>query len=136
MDGRSAFGHELLCCEVKDMSEIGTGTAMQAIEYALRGLDLRKDVIANNVANAEVPGFLGSQVSFEENLRRALERGNTSEITGPSVQTTNEPPGINGNNVRLEVELTEMVRTNLLQQAMINAYNFKLDVIRTAIGSR
>ena len=124
------------CCEVKDMSEIGTGTAMQAIEYALRGLDLRNQVIANNVANAGVPGFLGSEVSFEENLRRALDRGDTADIKGPAVHGSDELPGINGNNVRLEVELTEMVRTNLLQQAMINAYNFKLDVIRTAIGSR
>ena len=124
------------CCEVKDMSETGTGTAMQAIEYALRGLDLRNQVIANNVANAEVPGFLGSEVSFEENLRRALDRGDTADIKGPAVHGSDELPGINGNNVRLEVELTEMVRTNLLQQAMINAYNFKLDVIRTAIGSR
>ncbi len=118
------------------MTEIGSGAAIEAIEYALHGLDLRTEVIANNVANAEVPGFLGSEVSFEQNLRRALERGDMSDPGAPQVHGTDELPGINGNNVRLEVELTEMVKTNLLQQAMINAYNFKMDVLRTAIGAR
>jgi flagellar basal-body rod protein FlgB len=108
----------------------------RVIEYALHGLDRRTEVIANNVANAEVPGFLGSRVDFEANLARAISAGDLDDRPDLVVQGTGEQVGVNGNNVRLESELTELMKTKLMQQAMINAYNFKVDVTRTAIGSR
>lgn len=118
------------------MSTIGIDSTTQVIEYALRGLNRRTEVIANNVANAEVPGFLGSEVAFETNLKRAIDAGDVGDVADVTVHGSGEAVGINGNNVRLESELTEMMKTNLMQQAMINAYNFKMDVARTAIGSR
>ena len=38
-----------------------------------------------------------------------------------------------GNTVNLETEVVEMIRTNLLQQAMVEAFNFKAGVLRTAM---
>ena len=118
------------------MPSIGNDATTHVIEYALKGLDRRNEVIANNVANAEVPGFLASKVDFEQNLARAIESSDLDEAPTLTVLGTGDNPGVNGNNVRLEVELTEMMKTNLMQQAMINAYNFKMDTARTAIGSR
>ena len=46
-----------------------------SIEILSRGLDaasLRQEVISNNIANVETPGFKASRVSFEDELRRAL----------------------------------------------------------------
>lgn len=107
-----------------------------AIEYALRGLALRSEVTANNVANAEVPGFRASKVEFEETLRRALDTGSLVDVGSPQIQATVAPPGANGNNVELEEEMVEMMRTNLLQGALINAMNFKLGILKTAIEGR
>ncbi len=119
------------------MNVLGSDKAMQAMEYALRGLERRRNVIANNVANSETPGFRASRVDFETNLRRALERGYLrTDRDAIAVMGTADPAGINGNNVRLELELTDMVRTNLLQDVMVNTYNAKLDMIRAAIGAR
>ena len=118
------------------MPILGFGDTTRVIEFALHGLDRRTEVIANNVANAEVPGFLGSRVDFESNLRRAIDAEDLRERPDLVVQGTGEQVGINGNNVRMESELTELMKTKLMQQAMINAYNFKVDVTRTAIGSR
>lgn len=41
-----------------------------------RGLDaasLRQEVISDNIANVDTPGFKASRVSFEDELRRALQ---------------------------------------------------------------
>ena len=58
------------------MLPIGDQT-MEVIEYALNALELRSQTTANNVANAEVPGFRASRVSFEDQLRRAIDGGRT-----------------------------------------------------------
>ena len=118
------------------MNILGSDKAMQAMEHALRGLERRREVIANNVANSETPGFKASRVDFETNLIRALERENVRDIGAVSISTSAEPDGVNGNNVRIELELIDMIRTNLLQDIMVNTYNSKLDMIRTAIGAR
>lgn len=106
---------------------------MQAIEYALDGLSLRSEVIGNNVANSELPGFRPSRVSFEDQLASALRRGDIDNSTpGPMVAAT---PGVtNGvNEVTLEDEMVAMIKTGLQRDAMVSAYNFKTGQLRTAI---
>ncbi|MFO7299350.1 MAG: flagellar basal body protein [Actinomycetes bacterium] len=105
---------------------------MRAIEYALGGLNLRSEVIANNVANAEVPGFTASHVSFERQLASALDRGSFDDTPAPTVMRKGDV--FNGiNEVSLEDEMVEMIRTGLLRDAMVSAYNFKADQLRTAM---
>jgi hypothetical protein len=36
--------------------------------------------------------------------------------------------------VNIENEVVEMMETNLLQQAMVEAFNFKVGLMRSAIG--
>jgi len=108
-------------------------TTMQAIEYALGALARRGEVTAQNVANAEVPNYRASRLSFEEQLKRALASGNLTSIDGPAVVPTNDPAGPNGNNVVIEREVVDMMKNNLLQSAMVEAFNFKAGLLRTAI---
>jgi len=112
-------------------------TTMQAIEYALGALARRAEVTAQNVANAQVPNFRASRLSFEQQLKRAIGSGDVTDVRPPSVVATNDPAGPNGNNVIIEEEVVEMMKTNLLQSAMVEAFNFKAGLIRSAIqGSR
>ena len=105
---------------------------MQAIEYALDGLNLRSEVISNNVANAEVPGFTASHVASERHLAEALERESLDSTVGPTV--IRKGGVFNGiNEVSLEDEMVEMIRTGLLRDAMVSAYNFKTGQLRTAM---
>jgi flagellar basal-body rod protein FlgB len=108
-------------------------SAMQVIEYALDGLNLRSEVISDNVANAGVPGFKPSKVDFEATLRRALRTGNISSLRETGVTETTGVVQPNGNEVSLEDEVVEMLKTNLVQDAMVNAFNFKVAVLRSAI---
>ncbi len=111
-------------------------TAMDAIEYALDGLNLRSEVTAANLANAEVPGFRGSRVAFEGELRQALARGDVGAAAAPGRHPSPLAPDALGNSVDIESEMVEMIKTSLVQRAMIDAFNFKAGLLRTAIGSR
>lgn len=111
-----------------------TDQTMAAIEYAMNALTLRAEVTANNVANSEVPDFRASRVSFEDQLRRALSGGGVDRVLGPDVQGTGAAPDAIGNNVNIENEVVDMMQTNLLQQAMIEAFNFKAGLLRSAVG--
>jgi flagellar basal-body rod protein FlgB len=106
---------------------------MAAIEYALGGLALRSETIADNVANAEVPGFRGTKVEFEDSLRRAMRHGSFSSLRSPALADSGQPTKPGGNNVNVADEVVEMVKTNLATDAMVNAFNFKVGVLRKAI---
>ena len=114
------------------MFRIGDDT-MQVIEYALDALELRSQVTANNVANSEVPGFQASRVSFEDQLRRAIDGNRVDRIGGAQIHGTGDVGDLTGNNVNLEEEVVEMMKTNLLQQSMVEAFNFKSGLLRSAI---
>ena len=107
--------------------------AMQTIEYALDALHRRSEVTAHNVANAETPGYLASKLSFEDQLRRAVASGNVAGLGDPTVVASNAPIGASGNNVNLEDEVVDMMKTNLLQNAMVEAFNFKTGLVKRAI---
>ena len=107
---------------------------MAAIEYAMHALNTRAEVIANNVANSEVPGFQASRVSFEDQLARAITGDRIDRVQGPEIAGTGDPGDAIGNNVNIENEVVEMMETNLLQQALVEAFNFKAGLMRSAIG--
>jgi flagellar basal-body rod protein FlgB len=111
-----------------------TDQTMAAIEYAMNALTVRAEVVANNVANSEVPDFKASRVSFESQLRRAIAYAGTERVPGPKIEGTGDPVDAIGNNVNIEKEIVEMMQTNLLQQAMVEAFNFKAGLLRSAVG--
>ena len=110
-----------------------TDQTMAAIEYAMNALTTRAEVVANNVANSEVPNFKASRVSFESQLRRAIAYAGTERVPGPQIEATGDPVDAIGNNVNVEDEIVEMMETNLLQHAMVEAFNFKTGLLRSAV---
>ena len=105
----------------------------QSIEWALHGLERRAEVIANNVANAEVPNFRGERVEFEGQLAAALNAGRITRMAEPAQTPTGNLPGANGNNVQLEDEMVGMMQTNLMKNAMVEAFNYKAGLLRLAV---
>ncbi|HMW61552.1 MAG TPA: flagellar basal body rod protein FlgB, partial [Leptospiraceae bacterium] len=47
--------------------------SMQMLEMGLSATSARRDVIANNIANVDVPNFKRSEISFEADLKRAVD---------------------------------------------------------------
>lgn len=106
-----------------------------AVEYALRGLGMRSEVRANNMANANTPNFRAARVDFEASLKRALtQRG--GPVAAPTVEADRSIPSGNGSSVNIETEMVGMMKDNLLRESLVAAFNHKANTMRTAIGGR
>ncbi len=111
---------------------------MSAMSYALSGVAARADVRADNMANASTPGFQASTVKFEEALGAALASGaDPSESLGrPQTMLQGGPSDARGNNVNFEEEMTGGIKDNLLYETFVHGFNYKLRLMRSAIGGR
>ena len=109
------------------------GTHTQYLAAALRGLDAQRQAHEHNIANVETPGFQARQVSFEDSLRRAMA---TEDLRSFSVTTRQSllPTRIDGNNVRLDDEITGLELNGLQQRLVTEAVNDQFARIRSAIG--
>ncbi len=95
-------------------------------QSSLDALWIKTQVISNNLANVDTPGFKASDVTFEQALRNANieiqnkegqpvgKGGITRDVDGWQARiTTNETTGVrlDGNNVSLEREQAELWKT-------------------------
>jgi flagellar basal-body rod protein FlgB len=103
-----------------------------ALQASIQGLDARSSAIKNNIANVETPGYQSQVVSFEDSLRDAVANGNPDDATA-SLSFSTAPTRLNGNNVSIDNEMTDLTQTELRQQLAISALNAKYRLLRTAI---
>lgn len=113
------------------ISDLTTTTLRRALD----GLDQRQAAIADNVANVETPGYLSREVSFEDNLRAAIDAGRPLDAAIDESRSL-APTRLNGNNVNLDVEIMASAETQLHQQLAIQGLNAKYQLLRTSITGR
>lgn len=126
------------------------GNAVLLSEKVLDYLWSRQNITMNNIANAETPGFKSQYVSFEDELIKRVgmaketDRGqgtkkaveNAIGNTRASLVTTwNESTKLDGNNVDMDQEQVELVRTVYEYQQMASAITNELSRLRTAVRS-
>jgi flagellar basal-body rod protein FlgB len=104
----------------------------EALLSSIRGLDTRAGAIKDNIANVETPGYQAKVVEFENSLGQALAAGDPAGAT-TSESRSAAPTRLNGNNVAIDREMTQLTETELRQQLSINALNAKYRLLRTAI---
>ena len=94
---------------------------VSAMDKSLDGLWRRQEVISENIANFETPGYKRKYVSFEDDLKSALEskatvKGETASKIDATRVSINEDESstmrFDENGVDLEQENIDMVRTN------------------------
>ena len=102
---------------------------------ALSGLSLRQDVIADNIANVDTPGFRATSVDFESSLLDAVGRGSvTAADVSVTAAPTATPVGVNGNNVDLRKETMAAMQSVFQYQVITRAVSDRLALVRTAAG--
>jgi flagellar basal-body rod protein FlgB len=130
----------------------------KTVDMVHRAMDvniLRRSVIANNLANAEVPNFKRSEVNFESELKRALE----TEKNKPALELAlTDPKHIpnwrerdyreveprrvldyvttsknNGNNVDSEQEIMAALENQLMYTLMAQAETFEFSQINMVL---
>ncbi len=98
---------------------IGNDRSTRLVESALNAASQRHQVIANNIANVNTPGFKRSRVEFESELAKALAAGESPEsIATKIVQDTETTLRPDGNNVDIEVEQVLMAENQLWYAAL------------------
>lgn len=122
-----------------------TSNTMLMTERSLDYLWHKQSVIADNVANAETPGYKAKYVTFEQELRSRLERaaGGTdakasamrSNILQSDIvtQQANETTRMDGNGVNVTEQNVELSRTYLQYQLTTRAFSEEMNRLRAAI---
>ena len=130
----------------------------RTIDLVHRAMDaslIRRDVIANNLANATVPGFKRSDLTFESELKRALD----TEKQRPRLELTQTDPRhisnwrkrdyqevqprrvldyvstakSNGNNVDSEQEFMRAVENQLLYVLLAQGETFEFSQVNMVL---
>lgn len=126
------------------------GNGVMLSEKVLDYLWSRQNVTMNNIANVDTPGFKSQQVSFEDELMKrvgtakATSRGlGTREAVAEAIGNTkanlvttwDESTRLDENNVDMDQEQIELVRTVYEYQQMASSISSELTRLRTAVRS-
>jgi flagellar basal-body rod protein FlgB len=121
------------------------------LEKALDASWMKNEVISNNIANVNTPGFKKSSVRFEDQMASAtsefqlgsiqkdskfLPIGNDSRsISSPEiVQESFTSVRKDGNNVDVDVEMAELAKNTIKFNAIISQISRQFNNIRNAIN--
>jgi flagellar basal-body rod protein FlgB len=105
---------------------------MQAIQTSLDGLAARQRIIAQNLANAETPGYVAQNVNFEDSLRSAMSTGDPADA-GITTSNSTDATLPNGNNVNVDTETVGLVDTGLRYQLATQSMNNEFSILRTSL---
>ncbi|MES2538664.1 MAG: flagellar basal body rod protein FlgB [Pseudomonadota bacterium] len=118
------------------------GATTDAVKLALDAASLRHQAFANNIANANTPGFMPARVNFEEQLgafRRVL--GGTDAEVSRSLQGVKSfieqdqsAAGQGASNVMLDMEVVKLSQNVLHYQTLLRGLNKQMSIISAAIN--
>jgi flagellar basal-body rod protein FlgB len=125
------------------MNEIKSAL-LSGLSARMQHLSRRTAVIAENIANADTPGFVARdvsqpaqsdtqslRVSDPRHVARASGSTQTRIIAAPDGEAA-----INGNEVSLETQMMKLSETRADYQLVSSVYKKALDMIRLAAGGR
>lgn len=108
-----------------------------AIQMLTHGMDLslkRQQVLSSNIANLDTPNFAPQDVDFDAALREAIAAKSTGGVARvPTVSRADKSPGLNGNSVDLDVQMSRVAHNALYYSALTQATTRKLSMLRFAI---
>jgi flagellar basal-body rod protein FlgB len=107
-----------------------------ALERAISGANLRQSVLANNLANAETPGFRRMDVDFHSALAQAMGSADsaTIEATTFSAQQDAQTMRADGNGVDIDTESAAMAKNGLEYEALLSVAKARIQIVRSAMG--
>jgi flagellar basal-body rod protein FlgB len=111
-------------------------TTQLALTRAISGATLRSGVLANNIANADTPGFQPSDVDFHATLSEALGAG-PAAVEGLAFEPEPRAPlalRADGNGVDAEAESAKLAENGLELNALVGVAGARVQIMRTAMG--
>jgi len=98
---------------------------------------LRHQVISQNVANVNTPGYRRLAVEFEDELAKVLgTAGGSADAVAPKVVVEDRAERVDGNTVDLDREMGDLNKNTLLFQAASQIAASRFASMRSAISGR
>ena len=126
--------------------------ATQTAQAALDGLTLRQELVGRNLSNVDTPGYQALAVNFESALERAqnrlqpvnLQTTRPAHLAAPARQSALMQVGLrtggsqraDGNNVDVDLELSQMAETGIRYQALTQLISKKLLLLKSIATGR
>ncbi|MBZ4666246.1 flagellar basal body rod protein FlgB [Mahella sp.] len=129
----------------------GETAQIEVLSKALDGLWMRNQVISNNVANVDTPGFKASKVAFEDALKAAVDdnafkgkvtnikhipigTSSVADVQPQVLQSQNTSMRMDGNNVDIDLEMADLAKTTIAYNAVIQKMTKEFQMLRSAIN--
>lgn len=127
--------------------------ALNFNSQAMRLLGERQKILANNIANADTPGFKARDIDFSSELKQAVANGHTGN-SGLAMTTTSDrhiaiqpkgtmvhdlkyrvpdQPSLDGNTVDMDRERSAFADNMLRQQASVTMMKSSISRIKSAM---
>jgi flagellar basal-body rod protein FlgB len=106
------------------------------LQRAISGATLRGTVLANNLANADTPGFQPSDVDFHATLKTAIAGGEgaVAAVGFEPEQGPEQALRADGNGVDAEAESAKLAENGLELNALVEVAGARVQIMRTAMG--
>jgi flagellar basal-body rod protein FlgB len=120
-----------------DLVELA-GPVTALTRAALDAAELRNFVLANNIANANAPGFVPLRVAFEERLQN-LWRGDgppfaaIAEWPRAEVEADQDPVTGIPAQVLVDMEAAKVAQNSVHYQALLKALGVRMDTLTLAV---
>lgn len=101
------------------------------IHKALDASWTRNEAIAQNIANIDTPGYKRKTVSFEEQLRDAMDKNDfkKSDIDKLEIKVVEENKSLkqrlDGNNVDIDMEMSELAKNSIRYSVLSQVAGFQ-----------
>jgi flagellar basal-body rod protein FlgB len=108
------------------------------LERAMSGAMLRQQVLSNNLANANTPGFQRSDVDFQSALAQAFGAGASSSRIAATPFTTETETGTvraDGSSVDVDTEMAALSENSLAYNALTSVAAARMRILKTAMGA-
>lgn len=110
-------------------------TTSLLLQRAMSGASLRQSVLADNMANANTPGYARRDVDFEGALRDAIATGaDPSSVQFSQTVDQNAVMRADGNSVDVDTESSEIAKNELDFETLVSVSNARMDILRSAMG--
>lgn len=111
----------------------------------------RNELISNNIANADTPGYKRKDVAFETHLNRAIESAGKEkdsltkkirqmDLEGVKMETYIDEAGysyrLDDNNVDMATEQTELAANQIVYNTLVDSMSNEFNRIKSVLGSK
>jgi flagellar basal-body rod protein FlgB len=108
-------------------------TTQLALQRAMAGTSLRGQALAQNMANANTPGYKRVDVDFHASLAKALGAGDPRSAALSIQRDSTATVRADGNSVDVDLEIASLQENSLENQALTSIARARIQMLKTAI---